>query len=105
MSDLETITADPPKIASKPVWWILAIALGSTGGGGAWALQSTDHERDQDERIERNGRQLRRIAVLLVQQGRHVDLSIRAVSQGRAVPDRPPSLNAIESAILSEPSE
>lgn len=88
---------------NRPMWWILVIALGSGGGGGAWAFNSQAHENLQDMRIERNGKTIRRIAVLLVQQGRHDEKMIRAVSKGEEIPDRPAGLDAIESAILAEP--
>lgn len=107
-----------PKATSMhiPRPWMVAGVLVLTGGGaaGGWSVKSdiAVHEARQDDQIARNsqasvrnGKTIRNIAVLLVQQGRHVDRMMIAVAKGQEVPPRPDDLNAIESRILSEPDD
>lgn len=118
---VEEIATAAGRSASQPVQVItraiLAAVIAAACGGGVW-LYSTDdhlkqvavHEREQDIKIERNakateqnGKTIKKIAVLLVRQGRHVEDMVRAVASGGPVPKRPEGLEQIENEILSSP--
>ncbi len=92
----------------RPLMVLSAVIALMGGGGGTWAYHTdgqisavADHELQQDEQIARNGRTIRQISVLLVQQGRHFEGMVRAAAEGKPIPGRPPGLNAIEAEILT----
>lgn len=124
--ELQELADTTAKAASRPVQSlirvVLAAVLVASGGGGVW-LYSTDeqiraaasHEAGQDAKIEANtkaaqdnaraaeanGQSIRRIAVLLVQQGRYVEDMVRDVAAGHPIRERPRELDTIERQILS----
>lgn len=106
--------------ASKPAQnalrYILALLLVGGGGSGVFVYSGEARDNQQDEQIQanskaaeanakaakHNGTTIRRIAVLLVQQGRYVEDMVRDVADGKPIRKRPPELGTIERQILSE---
>lgn len=84
----------------RPLIWLVIVILGMCGSGGTWAYHTDAHEKLQDQNIARNGRTIRQISVLLVQQGRHFEGMVRAAAGGQPIPGRPRELDNIEAKIL-----
>lgn len=103
-TDIQRLATAAAEAATGPLkrpLAVIAFALFALGGsGGTWAYRTDTHEQQQDKNIARNGRTIRQISVLLVQQGRHFERMARAAAAGQPIPSRPPELNMIESKIL-----
>lgn len=103
-NDVDIVAAAAAEAATGPVrrpLMLLFVAMViMTGSGGTWAYRTNTHEQQQDKHIARNGRTIRQISVLLVQQGRHYEVMVRAAAAGQPIPGRPRELDLIESKIL-----